>query len=99
MEAENRITLNLDPAIQRRLRIAAALKGVSVRQYCRSAIGRELEKDEDNVMPGWSFDRKSFERLVKLREEIFGGRRLPGNSVDLIREAREIRDAEIDGWA
>ena len=35
----------------------------------------------------------------ELQREIFGGKRLPGNSADLIREAREIRDAENEGWA
>lgn len=35
-------------------------------------------------------------RFAELRDEIFGNRTLPGNSADLVREAREIRDAEID---
>ena len=38
------------------------------------------------------------ERFAELRDEIFGDRTLPGNSADLIREAREIRDAEMDRW-
>ena len=31
------------------------------------------------------------DRLVSLREEIFQGRKLPGDSADFIREARESR--------
>ena len=32
-----------------------------------------------------------------LHWEMFKGKPLPGNSVDLLREAREIRDAQMDG--
>ena len=43
-------------------------------------------------------DKTDDELFAQLRNEIFAGKPLPGNSVDLIREAREIRDAEIEGW-
>ena len=100
MEAKKkRLTLDLDPDFQRRLKVIAALKGVSMRRYCQTAIDRELTKDEANGLSGQSFDRQSFERVVARRGELFGGRPLPGDSVDLIREAREIRDAEIEKWA
>ena len=93
-----RLTLDVDASIQRRLKVVAALKSVTMRQYCQTAIDRELAKDESEVIFGESFDRQSFERVVARRQELFGGRPLPGDSVDLIREAREIRDAETKGW-
>jgi hypothetical protein len=96
---KKRLTLDLDPPFQRRLKAIAALKGVSMRQYCESAIDRELTRDEVSDVSRRRFDREAFERLVALRREIFGGKPLPGDSADLIREAREIRDAEIEGWA
>ena len=100
MEAKKkRLTLDLDPAFQRRLKVIAALKGVSMRRYCQTAIDRALTRDEANGLSGQRFDRQSFERVVARREEIFGGSPLPGDSVDLIREAREIRHAEIEKWA
>ena len=43
-----RLTLDLDPTFQRRLKATAALKGVSMRRYCQDAIARELAKDEAN---------------------------------------------------
>ena len=47
MEAKKkRLTLDLDPALQRRLKAVAALKGISMRQYCQTAIDRELVRDE-----------------------------------------------------
>lgn len=101
MEAakKKRLTLDLDPPFQRRLKAVAALKGVSMRQYCEVAIGRELTKDEaDGVSGGASSERPDHEVFAALRWQIFGGKPLPGNSADLIREAREIRDAETEGW-
>lgn len=38
------------------------------------------------------------EMFAELRLEIFGGRPVSGNSADLIREARQLRDAETEGW-
>ena len=50
-------------------------------------------------MAGLLSDKPDHELLAELRQEIFGGNPLPGSSADLIREAREIRNAEIEGWA
>ena len=100
MEAKRkRLTLDLDPIFQRRLKAIAALKGVSMRRYCQDAIDRELAKDEGNGIRGLLSAKPDHELFAELRNEIFGNRTLPGNSADLIREAREIRDAEMDGWA
>ena len=96
---KKRLTLDLDPDFQRRLKVIAAIKGISMRSYCQAAIDRELTKDEANGLLRLSFDRQSFERVVARRGALFGGRSLPGNSADLIREARETRDAEIDRWS
>ncbi len=96
---KKRLTLDLDPDFQRRLKVMAALKGISMRRYCQAAIDRELTKDEVNGLSKQSFDRQAFERIVARRADLFGGKPLPGDSADLIREAREIRDAEIEQWA
>ena len=96
---KKRLTLDLDPAFQRRLKVIAALKGVSMRRYCQTAIDRELTKDEADGMGGVLSDKPDHELFAELRKEIFGGKPLPGSSAELIREAREIRDAEIEGRA
>ena len=96
---KKRLTLDLDPAFQRRLKVIAALKGVSMRRYCQTAIDRELTKDEADGMGGVLSDKPDQELFAELRQEIFGGKPLPGSSAELIREAREIRDAEIEGRA
>ena len=94
-----RLTLDLDPNFQRRLKAIAALKGVSMRRYCQDAIDRELSRDEANGVGGLLSDRPDHELFAELRQEIFGGKPLPGSSVDMIREAREVRDGETEGWA
>ncbi len=100
MEAKRkRLTLDLDPIFQRRLKGIAALKGVSMRAYCQAAIDRELTKDEASGLEGLLSDRPDHELFAELRREVFGGQPLPGSSVDLIREARKIREAETEGWA
>ena len=87
---KKRLTLDMDPAFQRRLKSTAALKGISMRQYCLSAIDRELAKDEGDGEV--RFNRPLSERFRALRNEVFGDKVLPGSSVDLIREGlAEIR--------
>ena len=88
---KKRLTLDLDPELQRRLKAVAALKGVSMRQYCQIAIEKELAGDENAKVVPLPFGPESIERMNRLREEIFQGKILPGNSVDFIREARESR--------
>ncbi len=90
---KKRVTLDLDPQLQRRLKAVAALKGISMRQYCQTAIENELAKDEANEVVSLPQGNGTIDidRLVSLREEIFQGRKLPGDSADFIREARESR--------
>ena len=92
---KKRLTLDLDAPLQRRLKAVAALKGISMRQYCQTAIEKELDEDEvagvADESPRFSYS----EYFAQVRKEVFGDRVLPGNSVDLLREAREIREAEL----
>lgn len=96
---KKRLTLDLAPAFQRRLKVMAALKGISMREYCQTAIDRELTKDEANGAGGPSTIRFFFGRLEARRDELLGSRVFRGDSVDFIREARDVRDARLDGTA
>lgn len=96
VENRKRLTLDLDASLQRRLKAVAALKGVSMRQYCQSAIEKQLAQENSTDTRKSPSRDEAFERLVALREEIFGDRVLSTNSVDMIREAREIRDKELE---
>jgi len=44
--ARKRFTLDLEPTFQRRLKVIAAVKGVSMREYCVELIERQLAVDE-----------------------------------------------------
>ena len=85
---KKRLTLDLDPPVQRRLKAVAALKGISMRRYCLAAIDKELARDEANGAFAGSFN---IESLVALQEEAFGDEVLPVDGAELIREARESR--------
>ena len=97
VENKKRLTLDLEAPLQRRLKAVAALKGVSMRQYCQSAIEKQLAQEEPNSVPNSRSRDEVFENLIAFRKKIFGDRIFPGNSVDIIREEREKRDEELWG--
>jgi hypothetical protein len=88
---KKRLTLDLDAPLQRRLKAITALKGISMRQYCQAAIEKELTKDEAQGLMALPFGQEALDRLEALQSKIFQGRTLPGDSADLIREARANR--------
>ena len=94
--ARKRLTLDIDPNLQRRLKAAAALKGITMRQFCESAFENELKQ----VIPAGDSEkerrRQAMEDMFALSKEIFGGNKVPGNSADIIREERELRAEQID---
>ena len=93
---KKRFTLDLEPEMQVQLKVAAALKGVSMRQYCVTAIEAELAQERHIRLAGTSLSEDGFSRLTALRDEIFGGVALPEDSADLIREERELRSDELE---
>ena len=88
---KNRLTLDLDPQMERRLKTTAALRGISMRQYCQAAIDRELARDEARGVVPLPFGHEAVDRLAALREATFGGEPLPGDSAAFIREDRASR--------
>jgi hypothetical protein len=87
-QQKKRLTLDLDPPLQRRLKAVTALKGISMRQYCQAAIEKELTKDEAQGLTALPFGKEALDRLEALQSKIFQGRTLPSDSAELIREAR-----------
>ena len=88
------ITLELDKDMERRLPPTAALRGMSVPQYCQAAIGRELDNDEARGVTPLPFCHDALDRLDVLRESATGGMKLQGNSVDFILETRMSRSPD-----
>lgn len=83
-----RFTLDLDPPFQRRLKVMAATKGVTMREYCLAAIEKDLALDETEGSKAFG---ERLAQMAALQKELFQGRTLPGDSTELIREARQAR--------
>ena len=96
---KKRLTLDLEPSFHRRLKAVAALKGVTMRQYCIAAIERELAQDESPGIAGPTSGRSDAARFEKLQQKYFGDLTLPFNAAELVREAREERDTQLEGLA
>ena len=98
MEArDQKLTLNLKPGLQRRLKTAANIKGVAIDEYCYAAIDKELASDERNSNGALKSSQPDSKRFRALHKKYFGDRMLSANSVDLIREGREERDRQLEG--
>ncbi len=94
MEAnKKRFTLDMDVAMQRRLKVIAAVRGISMRRYCLAAIEQRLAEDDPQNGGRQSFGDEVLDRLAHLQFEVFQGMRVPGDSTDLIREGRDERTA------
>jgi predicted DNA-binding protein len=92
---KSRFTLDMTPELRTRLKIAAAQKGVTMRQYSLSAIEQQLEGEEVGVLTSGSFDRDAVEKAKTLQQAVFGKRRLTDDSTQLIRQAQEERANEL----
>jgi predicted DNA-binding protein len=92
---KSRFTLDMAPELRTRLKIAAARKGVTMRQYSLSAIEQQLDREEVGVLASGTFDREVVEKARALQESIFGKRRLADESAELIRQAREERATQL----
>ena len=93
-----RLTLELALDVHERLQAAAARKGVSVGEYCRAAIYDALSKDEAEETAEPQKPHFDIESLIALRKQTFGDRVLPTDSAEMIREAREERDRQMESW-
>ena len=93
---KKRFTLDLDPDFQRRLKVAAALNGISMRQYCVAAIEVALDQEQDVYLSSQGLTEDSLDRLSALRDQVFGDRMLPEDSADILRKERDLRTIELE---
>lgn len=82
--------------MQVRLKVAAALKGISMRQYCVAAIEAKLAHGHGTISQRPGLTEEGLHRLTALRDEIFDGKMLSGDSTDIIREEMELRTKELE---
>ena len=91
-----RLTLDIDPDLQRRLKSAAALKGITMRDFCEGALEEAVDQDQPQQVTEGKSRLKEFNEFIARNRELTGGRKFPGNSADIIREERELRAEQID---
>jgi len=92
---KSRFTLDMTPELRTRLKIAAARKGVTMRQYSLSAIEQQLEREEVAVLASGTFNHDAIEKARALQKSVFGKHRLADESAELIRQAREERISQL----
>ncbi len=91
------LTLDLEPTFQRRLKVVASLKGVTMRQYSYTAIDRELAQDDAQGIASPASSHSDAARFKQLHKNYFDGSTLSSSGAEFIREAREARDAQLEG--
>lgn len=92
---KSRFTLDMTPQLRTRLKIAAARKGVTMRQYSLSAIEEQLEREGIGVLASGSFDHDAIHKAKTVQRAVFGKRRLADDSTELIRQARKERAGRL----
>ena len=90
--------MGVDAETKRRLKAAASAKGVSVSVYCRAAIDKELALEEGDTGAGQRPPGSAAARFEATRRKYGSAKPTTKTAVDYIREGREIRDREMDGW-
>lgn len=91
----SRFTLDMTPELRTRLKVTAARKGTTMRQYALSVIEQQLAREDLGVLASGNFDLTTVDKAKALQASIFGEKRLPDESVELIRQAREERTSRL----
>ncbi|MFI5274822.1 MAG: hypothetical protein ACHQ4H_17465 [Ktedonobacterales bacterium] len=91
-----RLTIDITPAMRRRIKAAAAMNDLTVRED----VARILEEHVPVEPVGNQAERhhstpESVERLFRTRERIMHGRVFTDDSTELLREARDERTEEL----
>ena len=83
----------MSPEMRKRLKIAAALKGITMRDYSLKAIEEKLQQEEIEVVSAGSFNKLAIKRAKEVREQVFGKYGLSDESVEIVRKARKQRSS------
>lgn len=90
-----RVVVDVTPELRRRVKLAAADRDVSVREYVVSILeGAVPELPEGKPRRGRVAKRGAVRLLERVREDIMQGRRFD-DSTDLVEQARTERTAEL----
>ena len=91
-----RLTIDITPQMRRRIKAAAALRDMTVREYVAQIL--EEAVPQEPVREQRTYHRispEAVEQLFRTRDRIMRGRVFTDDSTDLLREAREERTEEL----
>lgn len=90
MTSENsHLRIDVSRTLRSSLEAAADRAGVSLSEYLRDALLRQLVAEERDSDTRPKFGPETLLRIEKNLQETFGDQVLPDDSTDLIREARQ----------
>ena len=97
MQVKKKLTVEVSAVIHKKLVDMASLRAETVEQYCFSAILDALSRDETNGVEQRMTLGEWADHLKARQKELYGDRVL-SDSVEDLRQSREIRDAQMDRW-
>ena len=90
-----RLMIDISPELRRRIKIAAAQKDLSIREYVEDILDQAVPSEESHIKNRQPrpVSRESLQRLLRTREQIKQGRQGQPftDSTELIRQMREER--------
>ncbi|MBI3961873.1 MAG: hypothetical protein HY335_03895 [Deinococcus sp.] len=88
--------IDVTPELRRRIKIAAAKRDLSVRDYVVAILERAVPAGERlGVEQGRTVTAEMIERLEQIQSTLMQGRTFSDDSTELINQAREERTAEL----
>lgn len=91
-----RLTIDVTPELRRRIKMAAAARDLSVRQYVVELLEENVrEGPAVRTLKGRLVTGAMIEELDRTREAVMRGRVFSDDSADLINEARAQRSEEL----
>lgn len=91
-----RLTIDISPQMRRRIKAAAALRDMTVREYVERILEEAVpEEPVREQATRHRISPEAVERLFRTRDRIMRGRVFIDDSTDLLNEARDERTEEL----
>lgn len=91
-----RLTIDVPPELRRRIKIAAAERDQSIRDYVLTILEGAVPREERRTTErGRAITPAVIERLRQLKEQTMQGRTFSVDSAELIEQARAERTEEL----
>ena len=95
-----RLMIDISPELRRRIKIAAAKKDLSIREYVEDILDQAVPAEDLQItkQQPHSVSRESLQRLLRTREQIIQERQGKPftDSTELIRQMREERSKHLE---